>query len=74
MSDGRIKARAFDPWERWISTDPLKGPGAPITRAQFDRMVVALRIYGPLRQVPYDWGQEVCDNLNRNILANVPTN
>lgn len=73
MPDGRIKARAFDPWERWIPIDPLRGPGAPITRQQFDRMVVAIRINGRLQEPPYAWGQELCDNLNRNALANVPT-
>jgi hypothetical protein len=73
MPDGRIKARAFDPWERWIPMDPLKVPGALITRQQFDRMVVAIRINGRLQTPPYDWGQELCDNLNRNVLADVAT-
>jgi hypothetical protein len=73
LPEGRIKARAFDPWERWIPTDPLKGPGAPISRAQFDRLVVAIRINGPPQVPPYEWGQEVCDNLKRNHLADVET-
>jgi hypothetical protein len=73
LPDGRIEARAFDPWRRWIPIDPLTGPGAPITRQQFEAMVIAIRIHGRLQEPPKEWGQEICDNLNRNALADVPT-
>jgi len=36
-------------------------------------MVIAIRIHGRLQEPPKEWGQEICDNLNRNALADVPT-